>query len=135
MTRNSTFLASAQAAEATVNSATPSQEAQIAAVALGEPTEEHQQRSIGDRIAIEDPGQILERGIAKILRDVWQADIDDKQVEIGEADAHRYDRENLFRGSFRRARSRCDAGRRVDRFGFRPRHHALHSMCICIYCK
>ena len=59
----STLLAAAQAAEAAVNSADAEQEAQVAAVALGQPAEEHQQRGIGDRVAVQDPRQVLERGV------------------------------------------------------------------------
>ena len=43
----------------------PEQEAQVPAVALGEAAEEHQQRRVGDRIAVQDPGHVLERGALK----------------------------------------------------------------------
>ena len=55
-----------------VNSATPSRKLDIAAVALGEPAEEHQQRRIGDRIAVQDPGQVFQIACREILRDVGQ---------------------------------------------------------------
>ncbi len=101
--RSQTPCAAAQAAEAAVNSATPSRKLTVAAIALGEPAEEHQQRGIDDRIAVQDPRQILEIGAAEIARDVGQRDIDDEQVEIGETDADADDRQHLI--GRRRARA------------------------------
>ncbi|MGY4254457.1 hypothetical protein ACVI1L_001525 [Bradyrhizobium sp. USDA 4516] len=112
------------------------QEAEIAAVAFGEPAEEHQQRRVGNGVGIEDPGQILKRGGAKFLRDVRQPDIDDEQIEIGEANSDRHDRKHLARGCGGDAgpRPRIRFDDQIDGLRLYLRHHTLRNTCICIYC-
>ncbi len=39
-------------------------------MAFGQPPEEHQQGGIGDRVAVQDPGQVFERGGLEVPCDV-----------------------------------------------------------------
>ena len=99
----------------------PEQEAQVPAVALGEAAEEHQQRRVGDRIAVQDPGHVLERGALEVPADIGQRHVDDEEIEIGEADAHADDRQ--YQGGRRRRsrRSRLTlAGSRKSDIAFNP---------------
>ncbi len=50
----------AQAAEATVKTATPSRKPWSAAVPVGQPAEEHEQRRVDDGVPVEHPGQLAE---------------------------------------------------------------------------
>ena len=64
-------------------------------MALDQAAEEHEQRSIDDGVAVQDPGHVVERRIAEVLADVRQRDVDDEQVEIGHDEAGADDRQHL----------------------------------------
>ena len=65
------------------------QEAPIAAVAVGEPAEQHQQRGVHDRVRVEDPRHVSEPVGAdvEVHCHLRQRDVDDEQVEAREHDA------------------------------------------------
>ena len=65
--------------------------------AFGQPATKYQQRRVNDGIAVQNPGQIPQIRVIKLLRDVRQRHIDDEQVEIGQHDAGANDGQDLAR--------------------------------------
>ena len=70
------------------------QEAVLAAVAVGQPSEEHEQGGVDDGVAVEHPGEVAESVGCAGHGDVGKRDIDDEQVEAGQHDAGADDREH-----------------------------------------
>ena len=64
-----TLVAAPQAAEAAVNTATPSRKPLLAPVPVGQPAHQHEQRGVDDRVAVEHPGQVAQAAAAQVPRD------------------------------------------------------------------
>ena len=79
-----TLVEAAQAADAAVKTATPEEEAAVAAVTVGQATEEDEQRGVDDGVPVEHPGQLAEVRGPEVPGDLGQGHVDDEQVEAGQ---------------------------------------------------
>ena len=74
------------------------EEGPVAAVAVGQPPEEHQQGRVDDGVAVEHPGQLAQVRGLEVPGDLGQRHVDDEQVEAGEHHAGADDDQHLAGG-------------------------------------
>jgi len=70
-------------------------EAGLAVALVGQPAEEHEQRRVDDRVAVQDPGQRAQAGLVQVPGDLRQGHVDDEQVEAGHHHAGTHDQQDL----------------------------------------
>ena len=67
------------------------QEAVVPPVPVGQPAEEHQQRRVHDRVAVQHPGQLAQAGVAEVVGDLGQRHVHDEQVQAGQDHSRAHD--------------------------------------------
>jgi hypothetical protein len=65
----------------------PEQEPELARIALGQATEEDEQRGVDDRVGVEHPREVPEPALVQVGGHVRQRDVHDEEVEAGEHDS------------------------------------------------
>ena len=87
-------------------------EAALAAIAVGEAAEQHEQRRVHDRVTVQHPRQPAEAGRAEAPGHLRERDVDDEQVEARQHDAGADDHEDdVGRGG-----GRCGGGYSGERW-------------------
>jgi hypothetical protein len=70
------------------------QEAVLAPAALGQPSEQHEQGGVDDRVGVEHPGQAGQIADPQFPRHVGQCHVDDEEVQAGQHDPGADDHED-----------------------------------------
>ena len=93
-TRTPTDGAAAHSAEPSGEDRQPDEEHALAPDPVGEPPGRHEQRREDDRVRVQDPGEVGERGAGEVPGELRERDVDDEEVEARDEDAERGDEED-----------------------------------------
>ena len=93
-----TLVEAAQAADAAVKIGHAEEKGAVAAVTVGEASEEDQQRGVDDGVPVEHPGQLAQVRGLEVPGDLGQGHVDDEEVEAGQDHSGAGDDEHLTGG-------------------------------------